>query len=131
PRCSFTCSPLPARFIPWSCSSASKRSHSRFPPGPTFPPRGGPFFSYRYRGFDCRMRLVAFEREVFISEGEHVFHGGIEFHAREGPRRARELLARLLEVVQVKMGVAQREHELGRLQPGRLRDHERQQRVGG
>ena len=75
------------------------------------------------------MRVVGFEREVFVLEVEQLFHRRIQLQAREGARRAGELLAHLLEVVQVDVRVAEREHELAGLEVGDLRDHQRERGV--
>src|SRR3970040_985342 len=52
---------------------------------------------------DSGMRIVALEREVLVTEVEQALHRGVEPHGRQGTRLARELLARLLEVIPVKM----------------------------
>src|SRR3989442_11067802 len=77
------------------------------------------------------MRLVALEREVLVLELEQLAARGVEAHAREGARRTVELLARLLEMIQIKMRVAEREDELAGLEAGDLRHHQREERVGG
>src|SRR5690242_12147098 len=77
------------------------------------------------------MRLVAFEREVLILKVEQLAARGVEAHARKGTRRAAELLARLLEVIQIQMRVAQREDEFARFEVDDLRDHQGEERVGG
>src|SRR5436190_3940433 len=79
------------------------------------------------RRLDGRVRLVALEGEVFVLELEQLAACGVEAHAREGARAAGELLARLLEVVEVQMRVAQREDELAGLEAGHLRDHQGEQ----
>ena len=55
------------------------------------------------RRADCRMRVVADEREIFEPEIADLLHGWIELHARERAKAARELLARLLEVVLIQV----------------------------
>src|SRR6185369_8810200 len=67
----------------------------------------------RDRGLDGRIRLVALEREVLVAETGELADLRVEAHAREGARGARKLLACLGHVVEIKMRVAQREHELG------------------
>src|SRR5438093_385863 len=58
------------------------------------------------------MGVVALQREVLEAERGEVLHLRVEPHARKRPRRALELLARLLEVVQIEVRVAQRRAEL-------------------
>ena len=68
--------------------------------------------------------------EVFVAEAVQVGDRGVQAHHRQRARGAAELLVRLLEVVQVEMGIAERVHELARLQPAHLSDHQRQQGIG-
>src|SRR5260221_2309043 len=74
-------------------------------------------------GTDAGVRIVFIEHEIVEREREEVVHGRLDSQDRERPRRSRELLARLFEVVQVEMRIAQREHELPGLEPAHLRDH--------
>ena len=53
--------------------------------------------SHRHLGLDVRVRLVAFEREILVAEGEDVLHRRIEPHRRQRARRARQLQPRLLD----------------------------------
>src|SRR5689334_19170892 len=87
--------------------------------------------SNRDRRLDRRVRVVSLEAEVVEGEREEVLHRRVEVHHGKRARRARELLARLLEVVEVEVRVAQRVHEIARLEARHLRDHHREQRVGG
>src|ERR1700730_500343 len=59
--------------------------------------------SHRDLGLDVRVRVVAFEHEVFKAEREDILHGGIELHHRQRPGRARQLQPRLLEMVRIKV----------------------------
>src|SRR5689334_10600488 len=77
------------------------------------------------------MRLVALEGEVLVLEVEQLAPRGIQTHARERARWTSQLLASLLEVVEVEVRVAERQDELTGLQVGDLRDHQRKKRVGG
>src|SRR5215813_9740654 len=61
----------------------------------------------RNRRLDGWMRLVALEREVLVAEAEDVLHLRIEAKPRQGPWRAADLLLRLLEMVQIEMGIAE------------------------
>src|SRR5512146_19768 len=64
------------------------------------------------RRLDRRMRLVALETEILVAKAENVFYRRVEMHQRQWPRRARKLLARLIQVIEVQMRVTQRMHEL-------------------
>src|SRR6476659_8455366 len=86
--------------------------------------------SHRDLGLDMRVRVVAFEYEVFIAEREDVLHVRIDLHCRQRPRRARQLQPRLIEMVRIKVSVAQTMNEVAGLEVGHLRHHQRQQRVG-
>src|SRR4051794_26134907 len=87
--------------------------------------------SYSYLGLDMRVRVVAFEREVFIAEGEDILHRRVDLHDWQRPRRARQLQPGLLEVIGVEMRVAERVNKITRLEPAHLRHHHGQQCVGG
>src|SRR5437660_5026191 len=77
------------------------------------------------------MGLVALEGEVLVLELQQLAARGVEAHARERARGAGELLARLLEMVEIEVRVAEREDELAGLEVGDLRHHQREERVGG
>src|SRR5689334_7790425 len=77
------------------------------------------------------MGLVALEGEVFVLELEQLATRGVEAHAREGARAAGELLARLLEVVEVEVCVAEGEDEFAGPEAGHLGHHQGEERVGG
>src|SRR5215475_4115559 len=87
--------------------------------------------SHRDLGLDARVRIVGLERKVLVAEGEQVGDRRIEAHARQGSGRALELQPRLLEMVQVEVGVAEGVDKLAWLEAGHLRHHQRQQRIGG
>src|SRR5205814_10023669 len=70
-----------------------------------------------------RIRLIGLEGEVFVLEPEQLAARRSETHAREGARRALELLARLPEIVEVEVRVAERQDEFAGLEAGQLRDH--------
>lgn len=82
-------------------------------------------------GADCGPGVVAFEAEVFVAEGEEVAHGGVEEHAGQGARGARQQQERLLDVVAIQVQVAEGVHELAGPQARHLRHHHAQQGVGG
>ena len=75
------------------------------------------------------MRVVAFEREILVLEVEQVLHRGIDAHRSQFARLARELFARLVEVIKVKVGIAEGVDEIAELESADLRDHHRQQRI--
>ena len=77
------------------------------------------------------MRVVIHNFKILILEVVNFFHRRIQFHLRQRTRFARELQLRLLDVVRVKMQVAERVDEFARLQPADLRDHQREHRVAG
>ena len=74
-------------------------------------------------------RVVTLEGDVLEAEVEDALHVGIEHEARQGARRARELQAGLLEVVEIEMRVARGVDKLARLQPAHLRHHLQQQGI--
>ena len=86
--------------------------------------------SDRDRRLDAGVGDVIFQPEILEAEGEKVLHFRVDPHRRQRLGRARKLLARLLEMVGVEMRVAQRMDEIAGLQPGHLRHHHRQQRIG-
>src|SRR5690606_27075643 len=73
--------------------------------------RGGavamPGPSDRDRRLDRGVRVVAGQLEILVAEGEQIPDLGVELHPRQRARLARELLARLLEVIEVQMRVAE------------------------
>ncbi len=77
------------------------------------------------------MRVVVHQFKILELEVADVFHRRVQFHLRQRTRLARELQFRLLDVVRVKMQVAERVDEFARLQTADLRDHQREQRVAG
>ena len=94
-------------------------------PYPIRPPRQLPkrLASDGNRRLDGRVRLVILQFEILILEVENIADSGIEDHAGQRKRRARKLFLRLLQMIQVKMGVAQRVDEFAGLQAGDLRQH--------
>src|SRR5579883_86728 len=85
--------------------------------------------SHRDLGLDARMRIVVFEGEILVAEGEQILGGGGKPHGRQRARRARELQARLVEMVQVEMRVAERVDEVAGRETCHLRHHQGEQRV--
>src|SRR5690606_25670566 len=75
--------------------------------------------SDRHGRGDMRMRFVAFEAEIVIGEVEDRLHIGIDVHARQRARFARELQIRLLQMIEIEMRVAEGMDELPRLQSRR------------
>src|SRR5262245_15715179 len=87
--------------------------------------------SHRDLCLDVRVRIVAFEREILVAEGEEIGRSWIEPHSRQRSRWPRKLQPRLLHMVEIKVRVSERVHELAGLEFGYMRHHQRQQRVGG
>jgi hypothetical protein len=77
------------------------------------------------------MRIVIHQFKILEFKVADAFHRRIQFHLRQRTRLARELQLRLLDMVRVKMQVAERVDEFARLQPADLRDHQREQRIAG
>ena len=75
------------------------------------------------------MRRVAAQHKIIEAEVENIFDGAIERHGRQGATVAGQLLAGLIEVIRVKMCIAQRVYEITQLEPSHLRDHHCQQRI--
>ena len=85
----------------------------------------------RNRRLDARIRVVAHQFKILELEVVNAFHRRIQFHLRQRTRFALELQLRLLNVVGVKMQIAERVNKIARLQTADLRDHPREQRVAG
>ena len=62
-----------------------------------------------------RLRLVIHQGEILEAERQQILYRGIEIQGRQRPWRARQLQARLLQMVGVEMRIAQGMHEF----PGR------------
>ncbi len=77
------------------------------------------------------MGFITFDRAILIAKRKDVGDRRIELQARQRARRARELQARLLQMVEIEVRVAKRVDELARLIAGHLRYHDGEQRVGG
>ena len=80
---------------------------------------------------DGRPGVVAFEGEVFVLEIEDGLHIGVDAHCRERAGLTGELLADLIEMVQVDVGVAGGVDEVAGLQAADVGYHHREQCVGG
>src|SRR6478752_1967311 len=78
-----------------------------------------------------RVRVVFLYREVFIAKSEYVFHGRIDPHCRQAPRRARQLQARLFQMIEIEMSIAECVNEVAWLIACHLRHHHCEQRIGG
>src|SRR5207244_3802757 len=83
------------------------RCRDRSPGCAPSPRRANAASLYRYRRTDRRQRIVSLQREVLVAEREEVLHGGIQAHHRQWPWGPGELLTRLLEVIEVQVGIAQ------------------------
>ena len=80
---------------------------------------------------DGRPGVVAFEGEVFVLEIEDGLHIWVDAHCRERAGLTGELLADLIEMVQVDVGVAGGVDEVAGLQAADVGYHHREQCVGG
>ena len=80
--------------------------------------------SHRDRGLDVRMRVVAFEHKILVAQREQIFGRRIDSQRRQRARLARQLQPRLVEMVEIKVGVAQAVDEGAGLEPADLR-HQR------
>src|SRR5260370_19410754 len=76
------------------------------------------------------MRLIAFEREILVTECEQISDRRVKPHYGQWAQRARELQLGLLQVVEVKVRVAECVHELAYLQPRYLRHQQGEQGIG-
>src|SRR5882724_7671315 len=77
-----------------------------------------------------RMRLIVLEREVLVAEARNIVDLRIQLHRRQRIGFARKLLTRLLQMIQIKMRVAETVDELARLQTCDLRHHSREEGIG-
>src|SRR5438105_2491412 len=80
------------------------------------------FLDCHLRG-DVRVRLVVLQFEIGALEFEDILHLADDLHRGQWIGSSHELLARLLQVIQVKVRIAQGMHEIAGLQAGHLRDH--------
>src|SRR6266550_6625786 len=117
--------------------SYSASSHTKPNASPASPGRAGRIDrditgipSHRHLRLDVRVRRVVFELEILEAEGEQVLHRRIELHHRQLARRARQLQMRLLQMVEIKMRIAEGVDELAGFETRHLRDHHGEQRVG-
>ena len=75
------------------------------------------------------MRVVVLQLEILEAEPADLFYRWVQPHLRERPALTAELLARLLEMILVKMQIAESVNELARLKIAHLRHHQREQRI--
>lgn len=86
--------------------------------------------SNRHLATDVWPWVVTFEGEIFVIEAEYVMHIGIDVHTWQRTRSTRQLFFDLLEMVGIDMRVAKCMHKIAGTQPGDLRHHLQQQRIG-
>ena len=79
---------------------------------------------------DMRVEAIPIQSEIVVGKSEYIVNLGIQRHPWQQIWIAQQLLVGLLDMISVKMRIAQCMYEIARLQPCRLRDHQRQQRVG-
>src|SRR5687768_10545569 len=85
-----------------------------------------PMISNRYFRLDMRVGLVADQFEIVVFEVEQAGDMRVQVHFGQGIGGARKLFLRLLDMVVVKMRIAEGMDEFSRLEAGGLRDHHRQ-----
>ena len=84
-----------------------------------------------YLGGNVRPRVVAYELKIFVAEVENAFYIGIDVHLGQRTGRTAELQTGLIEVVQVKMGVAGGVNKFAGLQISYLGHHLQQKGIAG
>ena len=75
------------------------------------------------------MRIIVFEAEVAVLEVKNIFFVGIDYHLRQRTWLACELETCLLEVIEIKMCVAEGVDEFSRLEAGALSHHHKQESI--
>ena len=85
--------------------------------------------SYGNGRFDVWVWVVISQFEVLILEVEDALHVGVDFHLRQMARLASQLQLRLLNVVEVEVGVASRIDKIAQLEVAHLCHHHRQQGI--
>src|SRR4030067_303320 len=86
--------------------------------------------SYRDRRLDGGVRVVVQQFKIFELKIEDRAHLGIEAHARQWPRCARQLCARLFEVVAVEVCIAEGMNEIAGFESRHLSHHQCEQGRG-
>src|SRR4030065_420570 len=87
--------------------------------------------SYRDRCLDGGMRVVVQQLKIIELKIEDRAHCGVEVYAWPRPRGARQLRARLFEVVAVEVRIAEGMDEIAGFESGHLGHHQREQGIGG
>ena len=72
------------------------------------------------------MRIVVEQLKIFEAKVFDILHCRIQSHCRERPAFAGQLFARLVEMIQVKMEIAESVDEFAGSQPADLRHHQGQ-----
>jgi hypothetical protein len=78
-----------------------------------------------------RVRLIILEVKILESKIEDIAHLRIEVHPRQRIWRSRELLARLVEMIEIEVRVAKGVHEFARRSARHLCNHHGEQCIGG
>src|SRR5689334_98660 len=76
------------------------------------------------------MGIVALDDDVLITESEEIVDLWIQMQRGQRAWLAAELLARLFDVIEIQMRVAESMYEFTGLQAANLRHHHREQRIG-
>ena len=77
------------------------------------------------------MCLVIHQLEILVTEVENAVNVGIDFHLWRRQGFSGQLLVRLVQVIQVQVGIFQCVHELARRKTGDLGHHQGEQGIGG
>jgi len=88
-------------------------------------------FLHRHIRFDVGVRVVVFQREVFVLEGEDVFDLWIDAHGGQWTGIAGKLQLGLFHVVRIDVGITEGMDELLGLEIANLGHHHQQEGVGG
>lgn len=85
----------------------------------------------RIPGRQCEAKGRSLELKIFVAEVENAFYIGIDVHLGQRTGRTAELQTGLIEVVQVKMGVAGGVNKFAGLQISYLGHHLQQKGIAG
>src|SRR5262249_26220363 len=84
---------------------------------------------YGHLGLYVRMRIVVLNRKILITESKYVLHRGVQSDRRQGSRGSRQLQACLLQMIEIKVRIAERMDEVTGSVAGDLRHHHCEQRI--
>lgn len=78
---------------------------------------------YANDALDGWVALVVFQCEVFVLEGEYVFHVGVDAHCRKRVGGALQLRVYLFQMIEIDVRVAQGVYEYAGFVAAYLRNH--------